>query len=81
MKTLVVGKKATNRPLTYKWKAALKKGSYTYGVLATDAAGNKATRVGSAKLKISRPRPHRGGQGMVSVANARSSDCASRPPP
>ena len=52
VKTLVVGKKTTNTPLTYKWKAALKKGSYTYGVLATDAAGNKATSVGSAKLTI-----------------------------
>ena len=52
VKNLAVGKKATNTALTYKWKAALKKGSYTYSVLATDAAGNQATSIGSAKLTV-----------------------------
>ncbi len=52
VKTLKVGVKATNKSLGYKWKAALKKGSYTYRVLATDVAGNKATSIGSAKLKV-----------------------------
>jgi len=52
VKTLKVGVKGTNTPLSYKWKAALKKGSYTYRVLATDVAGNKATTIGSAKLTV-----------------------------
>ena len=52
LKSLAVGKKATNKSLSYKWKAALKKGSYTYRVLATDVAGNKATTLGSATLKV-----------------------------
>ena len=52
VKTLKVGVVATNTSLTYKWKAALKKGSYTYSVLATDAAGNVATNIGSATLKV-----------------------------
>ena len=37
---------------TAEWKAALKKGSYTFSVLATDIAGNKATTVGAASLKV-----------------------------
>ena len=52
LKTLAVGKQATNKSLTYKWKASLKKGSYTFQVLATDIAGNKATSVGSASLTV-----------------------------
>jgi photosystem II stability/assembly factor-like uncharacterized protein len=52
VKTLKVGVVVTNKALTYKYKAKLKKGSYTYSVLATDVAGNKATKIGSATLKV-----------------------------
>ena len=51
-KTLTVGTVSTNVLLTYKWKATLRKGAYTYRVLATDAAGNSATSIGSAALTI-----------------------------
>jgi hypothetical protein len=39
-------------PLTYKWKATVRKGAYTYRVFATDAAGNVATSTGSAALRV-----------------------------
>ena len=52
VKTLTVGTVTTNVPLTYKWKATVRKGAYTYRVLATDAAGNVATSIGSATLKV-----------------------------
>jgi hypothetical protein len=52
VKTLKVGLKATNTALTYKYKAKLKKGRYSYSVWATDVAGNKATSIGSATLKV-----------------------------
>jgi len=52
VRTLTVGKVTTNVPLTYKWKATVRKGAYTYRVLATDAAGNVARSIGSAALKV-----------------------------
>jgi 5-hydroxyisourate hydrolase-like protein (transthyretin family) len=52
VKTVIVGTRATNVPLTYKYKVTLKKGAYTWRVLATDVAGNKATKMGSAKLTV-----------------------------
>ena len=52
VRTLTARTVTTNVPLTYKWKATLRKGAYTYRVLATDAAGNVATSIGSAALKV-----------------------------
>ncbi len=52
VKTLSVGKVTTNKPLTYRWKASLPKGAYKYRVLATDAARNVATSIGSAALNV-----------------------------
>jgi Chitobiase/beta-hexosaminidase C-terminal domain len=47
-----VGSVATNTPLTFRYKRTLKKGAYTYRVLARDIAGNAATSIGSAKLTV-----------------------------
>ena len=52
VKTVSVGSKATNRALTYRYKAALKKGVYSWRVLATDAAGNKAIDMLAARLTV-----------------------------
>ena len=51
-KTLSLGKHATNVTLAFHWKCTLAKGSYTIKVYATDLAGNKQSKVGSAKLKV-----------------------------
>ena len=50
--TISVGSQATNAALTYRYKATLKKGAYTWRVLATDAAGNKAVDMVAAKLTV-----------------------------
>ena len=52
VKTVTVGAKATNAALIFRYKAALKKGVYTWRVLATDAAGNKAVDMLAAKLTV-----------------------------
>ena len=52
VRTLFVGAKATNAALTYRYRATLKKGAYTWRVLATDAAGNKALDTRAAKLTV-----------------------------
>ena len=52
VKTIVVGKRATNAALTYRYIAKLKKGTYTYRVLATDIAGNVAGKMVSKRLVI-----------------------------
>jgi len=52
VKTVSVGTKATNVALTYGYKTALGKGTYTWRVLATDAAGNKAVDTLAAKLTV-----------------------------
>ena len=52
VKTVSVGQVDTNEPLTYKWKATLKKGTYAYRVLATDAEDNAADPARSAMLRI-----------------------------
>ena len=52
VKTIAFGSKATNSALRYRYRAALKKGSYTWRVLATDVAGNVASNVGSSKLLV-----------------------------
>jgi len=48
--TIRVGVRATNTALTYRLTARLARGTYTCRVLATDIAGNTASRIGSARL-------------------------------
>ncbi|MCX6373129.1 MAG: hypothetical protein NTX16_08605 [Actinobacteria bacterium] len=52
VKTISVGSKPTNVVLAYRFKTALRKGTYTWRVLATDAAGNKAVDTLFAKLTV-----------------------------
>lgn len=52
--TLSLGIVAANRSLSYDWPVAIKKGAYSYRVLATDIAGNAATVVGTGKLTITK---------------------------
>jgi hypothetical protein len=52
VRTIIVGSKATNQALTFRYKVALKKGSYTWRVVATDAAGNKAVDMLAARLTV-----------------------------
>ncbi|MCX6372666.1 MAG: hypothetical protein NTX16_06210 [Actinobacteria bacterium] len=52
VKTISVGSKATNAALTYRYRTTLKKGAYTWRVLATDAAGNTALEMHAAKLTV-----------------------------
>jgi len=40
------------RPLTCKFRCKLAKGRYRYYVKATDAAGNRAKKIGSARLRV-----------------------------
>ena len=47
-----LGTKATNVALKYTYRAKLKKGGYTWRVLATDIAGNAATKTKAARLVI-----------------------------
>ena len=50
---LQLGSLETNTALSYRCKVRLKPGSrYSYGVLVTDAAGNVAAKIGSAKLTV-----------------------------
>ncbi len=52
VKTIAVGTAKTNVLVAYRARLSLRHGSYTYRVLATDAAGNVATQIGSARLTI-----------------------------
>ena len=50
--TIRVGVRPTNTPLVYDCFEELKKGSYTWRVLATDLAGHAASRITPAKLTV-----------------------------
>jgi C1A family cysteine protease len=52
VKTIALGTRPANAALTYRYTAKLKKGTYTYRILATDIAGNGASRMVSARLRI-----------------------------
>ena len=52
VKTITVGPRSTNVACTYKWKATLAKGTYSWRASATDAAGNAAKQMTAAKLVI-----------------------------
>jgi photosystem II stability/assembly factor-like uncharacterized protein len=51
-KSLAVGQRATNVKATYKWHCGLAAGAYTIKVYATDLAGNRQSKVGSARLTV-----------------------------
>jgi hypothetical protein len=51
-KTLRVGSRNAGARLMYKWKCTLKKGTYSWAVLATDLAGNAQAVKGSGSLKV-----------------------------
>ena len=50
--TVTLGTRATNVALSYRYSARLRKGAYTWRVLATDIAGNVAASVRSARLTV-----------------------------
>ena len=50
VKTLQLGSPVANTALSYGRKVKLTPGRHSYRVLATDAAGNVAAKIGSAKL-------------------------------
>jgi hypothetical protein len=52
VKTVALGTRPMNAPLTYRFKAALAKGAYVWRVQATDVAGNKAVSLGQARLTV-----------------------------
>ena len=52
VKTIALGTKGTNAALSYRYTARLKKGTYTWRVLATDIAGNATATMRSARLVI-----------------------------
>ncbi len=52
VKRIPLGRVAANKALSYRFKATLKRGSYTWCVQATDLAGNRASRVKAEKLTI-----------------------------
>ena len=52
VKTIALGTRPANAALTYRYAAKLKKGTYTYRILATDVAGNRATKTVPARLRI-----------------------------
>jgi hypothetical protein len=52
LKTLSLGVRGTNRPLTYAYRVGLPKGTYTYSVSARDIAGNATAKAASAKLVV-----------------------------
>jgi sugar lactone lactonase YvrE len=52
VRTLALGSRPVNASLSYRLKLTLPKGVYSWRVPATDAAGNKAVKVGSAKLTV-----------------------------
>lgn len=47
-----MGSRATGSALSFKWKATLHKGGYTWKVFAKDLAGNTQSSIGSQKLTI-----------------------------
>ena len=51
-KTLRLGTRNAGAQLTHRWKCTLKKGTYSWSVLATDQAGNAQAAKGSARLKV-----------------------------
>lgn len=52
VKTIRLGTKACNAALAYKYRAKLARGVYTWRVLATDVAGNRATTMTAARLTV-----------------------------
>ena len=52
VKTIDAGVRPTNTRLAYAYKAKLKKGVYTWRVLATDLAGNAASKITAARLTV-----------------------------
>ena len=52
VKTITLGTRPANAALTYRYAAKLKKGTYTYRILATDIAGNHAAKMVWARLRI-----------------------------
>jgi C1A family cysteine protease len=52
VKTINVGSRSTNAASTYRWKATLAKGSYTWRAWAKDLAGRASTTMTAAKLVI-----------------------------
>ena len=51
-KTFNVGSRATGAAMSFRWKATLAKGKYTWKVFAKDLAGNTQRSIGSRKLTI-----------------------------
>lgn len=52
VKRLSLGERATNVPLSTKWRCTLKRGSYRLRIYATDEAGNVQAKVGGGKLIV-----------------------------
>ncbi len=52
VKTIALGTRPMNVALTYRFKAALAKGAYTWRAQATDAAANRAVSVAQARLTV-----------------------------
>jgi hypothetical protein len=52
VKTIAAGSKKTNVALTFAYKITLKRGVYTYRVLATDLAGNVAKKMAVVRLTV-----------------------------
>ncbi len=52
VKTIHVGRRATNTPQKYSWACRLARGTYTWKVYATDLAGNRQGRIGSQRLVV-----------------------------
>jgi len=52
VKTISLGEQDTGKVLTYLWKCPLGKGKYKYSILATDLAGNKASKAGTNTLTV-----------------------------
>jgi len=52
VKSTVLRNKAVARTLAWKFRCTLAKGSFKYFVYATDAAGNRQSRVGSARFVV-----------------------------
>lgn len=52
VKTISIGSRSTNVAASYKWKASLARGTYSWRAWATDAAGHLASTMTSAKLVI-----------------------------
>jgi C1A family cysteine protease len=52
VKTIALGTKGTNAALGCRYTARLRKGTYTWRVLATDIAGNAAATIRSARLVV-----------------------------